>query len=211
MPVVIELTLSTKPGHYERALNSYLTWVDTLEEQIDDLKLVLIAGEPAQDVIHGIGVYDHAEVAEGLASTPFFAQFAEALEPHLAEPPDRNELELLQVFAVDTEIQAPDIGEASVVEVSMRAKLGRVDEMVEIHETFAGAFQEVQPDAAIILETVQRASGRMRVFVLYQHAQVAAAEGVGELVGGFYDAVEPLLAEPARRSELHIVHAFARG
>lgn len=210
MPVVIELTLSTKPGHYEKALETYLSWVATLEDQVDDLALVLIAGEPSQDVIHGIGVYDHAEVAEGLASTPFFAEFADALEPHLADSPERNELELLQVYAIDTDIQAPNVGEASLVEVSMRAKLGRVDEMVEIHETFAGAFQEVQPDAAIILETVQRASGRMRVFVLYQHADVAAAEGAGDLIGGFYDAVEPLLAEPARRSELHIVHAFAR-
>lgn len=210
MPVVIELTLSTRPGHYEQALDTYLSWVDALEEQVDDLKLVLIAGEPSQDLIHGIGVYDHEEIAEGLASAPFFAQFVDALEPHLSESPDRNELELLQVYAVDTEIQAPEIGQASLVEVSMRARLGHVDEMVEIHETFAGAFQQAQPDAAIILETVQRATGRMRVFVLYQHAAVAAAEGVGELVGGFYDAVEPLLAEPARRTELHIVHAFAR-
>ena len=46
----------------------------------------------------------------------------------------------------------------------------------------------------------------------------ALAQGAGEVVGavvealgGFYDAVETLLAEPPRRSELHIVHAFARG
>lgn len=210
MPVVIELTLNTRPGHYERALETYLAWVNALEEQVDDLKLALIAGEPSQEVIHAVGIYEHAEIAEGLASTPFFAEVVDALEPHLADSPERNELELLQVYAVDTEIQAPAIGEASLVEVSMRAKLGHVDEMVAIHESFADDFQKMQPDAAIILEAVQRATGRMRVFVLYQHAAVASAEGVGELVGGFYDAVEPLLAEPARRTELHIVHAFAR-
>lgn len=210
MPVVIEFALTTRPGHYEQALEAYLAWVDSLESLVDDLSLVLIAGEPSQDLIHGVGIYDHAEVAEGLASTPLFAQIADVLEPHLAEPPQRNELELLQVFVTDTEIQAPNIGEATLVEVSLRARLGHVDEMVELHETFAAAFQEAQPDAAIILETVQRATGRMRVFVLYQHAEVATGEGVGPLVGGFYDAVEPLLAEPARRSELHIVHAYAR-
>ena len=211
MPVVIELTLTTRPGHYEQALVTYLEWVNALEERVDDLSLALIAGEPAQDLIHGIGVYDSAEVAEGLASLPFFAEFVDALEPHLAEAPVREELELLEVFAIDTEIQAPTIGEASLVEMSFRARLGHVDEMIELHESFAEAFQEVEHDAAIILETVHRASGRMRAFVLYQHSGVATAEGAGPLVGGFYDAVEPLLTEPPRRSELHIVHAFARG
>ena len=62
-----------------------------------------------------------------------------------------------------------------------------------------------------LLETVQRASGRIRAFVLYENTNIATAEGSGPLVGGFYDAVESLLAEPPRRSELHIVHAFARG
>lgn len=211
MPVVIELTLTTRPGHYEQALDTYLSWVGSLEEQVDDLSLVLIAGEPSQELIHGIGVYNHAEVAENLASLPFFAQFVDALEPHLADAPQREELELLQVFALDTEVQAPDIGRATLVQMSLRAKLGHVEELVELHERFAREFQQVQPDAAIILETVQRATGRMRAFVLYLHDTVATAEGVGALVGGFYDAVEPILAEPARRSELHLVHAFARG
>lgn len=211
MPVVIELTLTTRPGHYEQALEAYLEWVNALEEEVDDLSLAIIAGEPAQDLIHGIGIYDHAEVAEGLASMPFFARFVDALEPHLADAPRREELELLQVYATDMEIQAPNIGEATLVEMNLQARLGHVDEVVELHESFAQAFQEVEPDAAIILETVQRATGRMRAFVLYQHHAVATAEGVGALVGGFYDAVEPLLAEPPRRSELHIVHAFARG
>ncbi len=211
MSVVIELTLTTRPGHYEQALEAYLDFVNRLEDEIEDLSLAIIAGEPAQDLIHGVGIYESAEAAEDLASLPFFAEVIDALEPHLAKAPERNELELLALYAMDTEIQAPHIGEASLVEMSMLARLGHVDDVIALHESFAQDFQEVEPNAVIILETVQRASGRIRAFVLYENTNIATAEGSGPLVGGFYDAVETLLAEPPRRSELHIVHAFARG
>ena len=210
MPVVITLTLTTRPGHYDQALETYLAFVDALEEAVDDLKLALIAGEPGQDTIHAVGIYESAEVAEELASLPFFAAMVDSLEPHLAETPDRVEMELVGLFATDLDVKMPEIGKASLVEVGYRAKLGHADEVLAIHEGYAAEFQTLDHDASIILETALPGTGRFRVFVLYQHADVAAAEGVGRKVENIYDSLDHLLAEPPRRTELHLVHAFAR-
>jgi quinol monooxygenase YgiN len=211
MPVVIELTLTTKPGHYDQALDAYLAFVDELEEVVEDLSLVLIAGEPGQSVIHGVGIYEDAAVAERLASLPFFADMVDALEPHLAEAPQRVERQLVSLFATDMDLQMPEPGVSSLVEIAFNAKLGHVDEVMELHEGFAVAFQETDPDAVLILETSEPGTGRFRTFVLYQHGDVGTAEGESPRVGNIYDTLEPLLADAPRRSELHIVHAFARG
>lgn len=211
MPVAIELTLTTRPGHYEQALETYLAFVDSLEENVEDLGFILVAGEPSQDAIHAVGIYETAEVAEGLVSLPFFAAAIDALQPHLAEAPDRAELELLSINAPETDIVAPKPGQATLVEIRMQAKLGHVDDVIALHQTFVTDFQLIEADAPIVLETIQRAGGHMRTFALYQHATEAAAEGVGPLVQAFYDALDPFLTEPARRTEMHLVHAFARG
>ena len=158
MPVVITLTLTTRPGHYDQALETYLAFVDALEEAVDDLKLALIAGEPGQDTIHAVGIYESAEVAEELASLPFFAAMVDSLEPHLAETPDRVEMDLVGLFATDLDVKMPEIGKASLVEVGYRAKLGHADEVLAIHETYAAEFQTLE--AELWMGTARAASAR---------------------------------------------------
>lgn len=211
MPVVIELTLATRPGHYDQALASYLDFVNALEGAVQELSLVIIAGEPSQGVIHGVGIYEDASVAENLVSLPFFADMVSTLEPHLAEPPQRTESALVAVLASETDLRMPEPGVASLVEIAFNAKLGHADQVLALHEDYAREFQTSAPDASLILETSQPGTGRFRVFVMYEHGAIGTAEGESSYVRSIWDDLEPLLADAPRRTELHIVHAFARG
>jgi len=209
--VVIELTLRPIPGHFDRALETYANFVATLEDELDDLILVLLAADPSSNTIRGVGIYEHAEVAEGLTSLPVFAGLADALAPHLASGPERVELNLLNLFAVETELGADGINDATLVEFTMKAKLGHVAEVIDLYAAFIERYQERVPDARLVLETAHEASGTIRGIVVYDHNELADAADSSHLLGDFVDSVEHLLASPPERTELSVLHLFARG
>lgn len=211
MPVAIEFSLHAKPGHYDQVLQAYADFVAGLEAELDDLQMIFVVGEPTQDLVRGIAIYEHAEVAEDLASTPYFARLIDVLEPHLASTPERLELELLAVLTGAASIGPNELEGAVVVEATLRAKLGHMSELVAAHTAYSAQFQKQVPDAVLILDVAQPAAGLLRAVVLYEHADVAAQAPTHTSLGDFLTALEPLLAEPITRTQLPLVHAFSRG
>lgn len=210
MAVVIELTLHAAPGHLDEAFDTYAEFVNELEHDVDDLRLAVLAADSANNIVRGVGIYDRADVAESLTSLQLFADLVDHITPHLAGAPERTELQLLDVFVVDTPVPDEGIDTAVLIELSMRAKLGHVEELVAQYESFIAGFQTEVPDARVILHTADPASGLVRGIVVYDHAQVAEAVGSSPLLRGFLDSVQPLLAGAPERTEMRLLHLFAR-
>lgn len=211
MAVVIAFRLQTLPGHYEQALDAYLPWVDELEDNVVDLQLTALGGDPASGTIHAAAVYEHAEVAEGLASLPFFAGLVDRLEPHLAAMPERLELDLVNLFAINTPLGTEGLDDAVLIEADWHIKLGHVDELLANYEPFVVTFLEQVPEARIVVESVHRASGLMRAAIVFDNAASAESGRTMELLSEFIGSVEHLLSAPPVRSELRLLHLFARG
>ena len=210
MSVVIAFRLQTLPGHYEQALDAYLPWVDELEDNVVDLQLTALGGDPASGTIHAAAVYEHAEVAEGLASLPFFAGLVDRLEPHLAATPERLELDLVNLFAINTPLGTEGLDDAVLIEADWHIKLGHVDELLANYEPFVVTFLEQVPEARIVVESVHRASGLMRAAIVFDNAAAAESGRTMELLSEFIGSVEHLLSAPPVRSELRLLHLFAR-
>jgi quinol monooxygenase YgiN len=95
---VVEFTLHAKPGHYSEVAALYSTFANDFLQEHAALQSVFVVGDEASGVIRGIGVYADRADAEAVNSDPEFASFNDAVEPLLAAPPERVELELLHHF-----------------------------------------------------------------------------------------------------------------
>ena len=208
MSVVIEFTLHTVPGHYEQALSIYMPWVEGLEAQVDGLELVITAGDVSNGTLRGVGVYESAQIAESLASQPYFAQLIDALEPHLASAPERVELDLLEMHLSDDALS--DLSDAALVEIEMRAKLGHVNDLIAAYTGYVDRFQQLVPDARMLLETTNAASGEVRGLIVYEHRSRAEEYASSPFLTEMVDSLAPLLAAPLKRTEFHLIHLFVR-
>lgn len=95
MAHVGHLSMKTKPGKYAKVSARYRQFADQVMSHHDDLHDVLIVGDPARNMVQGFGIWDNAAEAATLEDTADFAAFLADVEGDLAQPIDRNDLELL--------------------------------------------------------------------------------------------------------------------
>ena len=210
MPVVVEFTLHAKPGHFAEVLSAYNSFVDSLEHDVTDLQVVLVAAEAAEGYIRGVGVYDHADVAEGLNSRPFFASFVDRVESLLASPPERIELQLSHLYTLGDQPAVPTTGTEALIELTLNAKPGHYSEVMGLYTDFASAFQVKVPDARLAMVTGDPASGLIRGIVMYEHSDVAKSVNSLPFFAEFIDSAVPLLSAAPTRVEHSLVHLFVR-
>lgn len=210
MPVVIEFTLIAKPGHFSEVLSAYDDFVTSVEHDVTDMQVLLVAAEAAEGFIRGVAVYEHADVAEGLNSRPFFAAFVDKVEPLLAAPPERIELSLAHLYTLGGKPSVPSTGTEALIEFTLRAKTGHYAEVLGLYADFASSFQVKVPDARLAMITGEPASGLIRGIVMYEHADVAKSVNSLPFFAEFIDSVVPLLSVAPTRVEHSLVHLFVR-
>jgi len=98
---VAQFTLHAKPGHYAEVAALYSAFAAEFLSNHPALETVLVLGDEGSGVVRGIGVFTDRPSADSVNSDPEFAAFNDAVEPMLAQQPDRVELELLHLFSRD--------------------------------------------------------------------------------------------------------------
>jgi quinol monooxygenase YgiN len=96
---VAEFTLHASPGRFDQVAELYSDFAAGFLNGHPALESVLIVGDEAEGVVRGIGVYTDREAAEAVNSDPEFAAFNDRIEPLLAGPSERVELQLLHQYA----------------------------------------------------------------------------------------------------------------
>ena len=96
---VAEFTLHAKPGHFEQVVEIYSEFVTEFLSDHPALQTVMVVGDEASGVVRGIGVYTDREAADEVNSDPEFASYNDRIEPLLASPPERVELQLLHHYS----------------------------------------------------------------------------------------------------------------
>jgi quinol monooxygenase YgiN len=96
---VAEFTLHAKPGHFEQVAEIYSEFAAGFLSDHPALETVLILGDEASGVVRGIGVFTDQEQADAVNSDPEFASFNDRVEPLLANPSERVELQLLHSYS----------------------------------------------------------------------------------------------------------------
>jgi hypothetical protein len=87
--------MKTKPGSYLRVSARYRTFADQVMAHHADLHDVVIIGNPAQNTVEGFGIWENATEAATLEDTGDFASLLADVESDLAQPIERNDLQLL--------------------------------------------------------------------------------------------------------------------
>jgi quinol monooxygenase YgiN len=96
---VTEFTLHVKPGHFEQVARIHSEFAADFLGDHPALQTVMVVGDEASGVVRGIGVYMDREAADEVNSDPEFAAYNDRIEPLLASPPERVELELLHHYS----------------------------------------------------------------------------------------------------------------
>jgi quinol monooxygenase YgiN len=96
---VAEFTLHAKPGHFDQVAEIYSEFAAGFLSNHPALESVLILGDESAGVVRGIGVFSDREEADAVNSDPQFAAFNDRVEPLLASPSERVELQLLHHYA----------------------------------------------------------------------------------------------------------------
>jgi quinol monooxygenase YgiN len=96
---VAEFTLRAKPGHYAEVAALYSAFAEEFLSTHPALQTVLVLGDEGSGLVRGVGVFDDRPSADSVNSDPEFAAFNDAVEPLLADPPNRAEVELLHLFS----------------------------------------------------------------------------------------------------------------
>lgn len=97
MSSLVEFTLHAKPGHYEEVAKLYGEFAKRFQEKHPSDELILLVGDPASGLVRGIGVLPH-DLAEEVNSDEDFAAFNDSVSDLIAGPPERIELDLLDVL-----------------------------------------------------------------------------------------------------------------
>ena len=95
MAHVGHMWMKTKPGSYAKVAARYRRFVDEVMTHHPALHDVIIVGEPAQNTVEGFGIWENAVEAATLEDTQDFATFLGDVEPDLAQPVQRTDLELI--------------------------------------------------------------------------------------------------------------------
>jgi quinol monooxygenase YgiN len=96
---VTEFTLRAKPGYFEQLAEIHSKFAADFLSDHPALQTVIVVGDEASGVVRGIGVYTDREAADEVNSDPEFASYNDRIEPLLASPPERVELQLLHHYS----------------------------------------------------------------------------------------------------------------
>jgi hypothetical protein len=87
--------MKTKPGSYARVAARYHRFAEEVMAHHPNLHDVLIVGDPATNNVEGFGIWENAAQAATLEDTRDFAAFLADVEPDLAAPIERSDLQVL--------------------------------------------------------------------------------------------------------------------
>jgi len=97
-----------------------------------------------------------------------------------------------------------------VVEFTLRVKPGHYAEVADLYSAFAAEFLATHEALATVLVIGDEASGLVRGIGVWADKDSADAVNSNPEFAAFNDAIAPLLAEPADRTELSLLHLFTR-
>lgn len=97
-----------------------------------------------------------------------------------------------------------------VAEFSLHAKPGHYSEVADIYSAFVVDFLSTHPALESAIIVGDDASGLVRGVGIWDTKEDADAVNSEPEFAAFNDAIAPLLAVPADRVELELLHAFVR-
>ena len=97
-----------------------------------------------------------------------------------------------------------------VAEFTLHAKPGHFEQVAETYSEFCSEFLNDHPALETVLVVGDEASGVVRGIAVYTDREAADATNSSPEFASFNDRVAPLLASPAERVELKLLHNFSR-
>lgn len=97
-----------------------------------------------------------------------------------------------------------------VVEFTLHAKPGHYAEVADIYSDFAADFLSTHDALVSVMVVGEEAAGTVRGIGVWEDRESAEAVNSNPEFAAFNDAITPLLAAPAERVELSLVHLFSR-
>jgi quinol monooxygenase YgiN len=97
-----------------------------------------------------------------------------------------------------------------VAEFTLHAKPGHFEQVVEIYSEFVTEFLSDHPALKTLLVLSDEASGVLRGVAVYTDREAAEAVNSDPEFASFNDRIGPLLASPAERVELKLLHHYSR-
>jgi quinol monooxygenase YgiN len=97
-----------------------------------------------------------------------------------------------------------------VAEFTLYAKPGHFEQVVEIYSEFVTEFLSDHPALKTLLVLSDEASGVLRGVAVYTDREAAEAVNSDPEFASFNDRIGPLLASPAERVELKLLHHYSR-
>jgi quinol monooxygenase YgiN len=97
-----------------------------------------------------------------------------------------------------------------VAEFTLHVKPGHFQEVADIYSAFVADFLVTHDALVSVLVIGDEASGVVRGIGVFTDRESADAVNSNPEFAAFNDAIAPLLAQPADRTELSLLHLFAR-
>jgi quinol monooxygenase YgiN len=97
-----------------------------------------------------------------------------------------------------------------VAEFTLHAKPGHYDDVSALYSAFAAEFLSDHPALETVLILGDEGSGVLRGIGVYTDRPAADSVNSDPEFAAFNDAVAPMLASPAERVELELLHLFTR-
>ena len=95
---------------------------------------------------------------------------------------------------------------STVIEFTMHAAPGHYEELMGVYTEFADYMKNSHEGLKQVLVVGDPASGLVRGIGLFETAEQAEEVNSEEVFADFNAKVEPLIAAPPERQELHLVH-----
>jgi quinol monooxygenase YgiN len=97
-----------------------------------------------------------------------------------------------------------------VVEFTLHAKPGHYSDVTDLYSAFAADFLSTHDALVSVMVVGDEADGTVRGIGVWEDRESADAVNSDPAFAAFNDAIDPLLAEPAERTDLSLVHLFSR-
>jgi quinol monooxygenase YgiN len=97
-----------------------------------------------------------------------------------------------------------------VAEFTLYAKPGHYSDVAEIYSNFAADFLSTHDALLSVMVVGDEASAVLRGIGVWEDRESADAVNSDPAFAVFNDAIAPLLAAPAERAELSLLHLFSR-
>jgi quinol monooxygenase YgiN len=98
-----------------------------------------------------------------------------------------------------------------VAEFTLHVKPGHFTDVAELYSTFVADFLATHDALASVLVVGDEASGIVRGIGVWTDRESADAVNSDPAFAMFNDTIGPLLAAPADRAELSLLHLYSRG